>query len=106
MSKFLVLAVVLFLGGFAELNAQCQVSGNLIDSGNEPVAYGNILIEGVDNQIKVGTLTDDKGYFCLKNIRKGAYKLTVSMMGFETYSTQVSNGWQSRRTIRWIFAFE
>jgi outer membrane receptor for ferrienterochelin and colicin len=89
MSRFLILVVALFIG-IAELNAQCQISGNLIDSGKEAVAYGNVFIEGVDSQIKVGALTDDKGYFCLKNIRKGAYKLTVSMMGFETYSTQVT----------------
>lgn len=90
MSKFLVLIVVLFFGGVAELNAQCQISGNLIDSGNEPVAYGNILLEGIDSQIKIGAMADDKGYFCLKNIRKGAYKLTASMMGFETWSTQIA----------------
>ena len=89
MSKSLFLLVALFIGT-AELSAQCQISGNLIDSGEEAIAYGNILIQGVDNQIKVGALTDDKGYFCLKNIRKGAYKLTASMLGFETYSTQVS----------------
>jgi hypothetical protein len=60
MSKFLIIVITLFIAGIAKLNAQCQISGNLIDSGKEAVAYGNILIEGVDSQIKPSSITTDK----------------------------------------------
>lgn len=89
MRKYLLVLMVFIVGGFVEIMAQCQVSGNIVSSGNEPVAFANIVLESTDGQIKLGCASDDKGYFCLKNVRKGEYKFTASIVGYENYSTNI-----------------
>lgn len=40
-------------------------------------------------QLENGTVTDKNGNFSLKNLPEGIYKLVVSYIGFETYSTSI-----------------
>jgi outer membrane receptor protein involved in Fe transport len=84
---FLVLLIVL-IASF-KMVGQCQISGNIINSGNEPVAYANMVLENVVNQSRLGAMTDDKGYFCLNNIPKGEYRLMISVIGHEPTSANI-----------------
>ncbi len=45
MRTLLFLLSITLLGGVAETMAQCQISGNIIDTANEPLAYAHIVLE-------------------------------------------------------------
>lgn len=81
--------IILGIGSLIKLNAQCQIYGNIIDDGNEPVAYANVILENSTNNARILVFADDKGYFCLKNLVQGSYILTISRIGNETYSTSI-----------------
>lgn len=89
MKKIVYAGFLLVLTGFINLMGQCQISGNLITAGNENLSFVNIQVESTDGLIKLGGISDDKGFFCIKNIKKGAYKLTASAVGYESYSTDL-----------------
>jgi outer membrane receptor protein involved in Fe transport len=63
-----------------------KISGTVIDSlSKKPVDYATISIykSGAKTPIN-GVLTDEKGNFQINNLRAGAYKITVSFIGYPT----------------------
>lgn len=90
MRKFLFLVVGNMFLAFSFAMGQCQITGNLIDEENEAVAYADVVLTRTEDQLTVSVLSDNKGYFCLKNIQKGTYQLNTSMLGFETWSGSIT----------------
>jgi len=70
--------------------SQGKISGNVFDTSREPLGFSNIVVESLDGKYKSGTVADDEGYFLFKNINNGDYKITVSMMGFESKTFAVN----------------
>lgn len=90
MRTLLFLLSITLLGGVAETMAQCQISGNIIDTANEPLAYAHIVLESQRDKSQIVAMTDDKGFFCINEISTGDYLLLVSRVGSEPYSTRVN----------------
>ncbi len=88
MKKIVFVMMSLVLCSF-KLTAQCLISGNVIDNGNEPLAYAHVVIENAKDNSQTVVMTDDKGFFCIKDIKPGQYQLTVSRVGNETYTTKI-----------------
>lgn len=71
--------------------SQHTLSGNISDmETGAPLEQVSVYVPQLEN----GTVTDKNGDFSLKNLPEGIYKLVVSYIGFETYSTsiQISKG--------------
>lgn len=78
---------LLFLSIFLQnLMAQSQIDGMVLDSGNEPVHYANILLlRAADSSFVKGAIADDAGFFQLSEIAAGSYLVEVSMLGYKEY---------------------
>jgi CarboxypepD_reg-like domain len=59
------------------------VGGKIFDQNGEPIPFATILLENKDGQ-KFGQYTDIDGVFQLKNIPKGIYTMTISLVGYTT----------------------
>nr|WP_297788016.1 TonB-dependent receptor [uncultured Allomuricauda sp.] len=66
--------------------SQNTLSGNISDAETgEPLEQVSVYIPQLEN----GSVTDQNGDFTLKNLPEGNYKLVISYIGFETYSTSI-----------------
>src|SRR6187399_1528606 len=68
-----------------------KISGTIIDSStNQPVEFATVaLIDPATNTPVDGTVADEKGKFTIAKVAEGTYKVTVSYIGYETYSQDV-----------------
>ncbi|GAA3788130.1 TonB-dependent receptor [Corallibacter vietnamensis] len=81
-----ILSVLLFLA-IPTIYAQNTLKGQLTDSQtSEPIGYVNVYLP----QLEKGTYTDENGFFELKNMPSGNYKIVYSIIGYETQSQTVS----------------
>ena len=61
-----------------------KISGQILDPENEPVPFATIaLIDEKDGSTKDGTIADESGKFTIKSIPEGAYKVSISFIGFD-----------------------
>ncbi|WP_437395549.1 TonB-dependent receptor [Flagellimonas lutimaris] len=64
--------------------SQNTLTGKITDSeSGEPLEQVSVYIPQLEN----GTVTDQDGNYSLNNLPEGSYKLVISYIGFETYST-------------------
>ncbi|WP_418509967.1 TonB-dependent receptor [Corallibacter sp.] len=81
-----ILRVLLFLA-IPTIYAQNTLKGQLTDSQtSEPIGYVNVYLP----QLEKGTYTDENGFFELKNMPSGNYKILYSSIGYETQSQTIS----------------
>ena len=82
--KFLVfLAMVIPVNCFA----QFTISGRVLNQADsKPVANASVFI----NNATIGSATSAKGTFDLYNVKPGKYYVIVTIIGFETYSQEVT----------------
>lgn len=67
------------------LSGQHSINGLITDEENEPLPYVNIVLqEAADSAFITGTVTEELGFFTIKNIQPGEYILQVSMVGLST----------------------
>ncbi|MGC9374135.1 MAG: TonB-dependent receptor domain-containing protein [Bacteroidales bacterium] len=85
---FLILGIS--LNAFAEEDNNSELSkGNLTgyvyDSNeNKPLEYATIALINLENGSVVnGTISDESGYFQLKNINPGVYRMEITFIGYE-----------------------
>ena len=72
--------------------SQCAIKGQLTDTLNAPIVFNAIgLLNANDSSIVKGVMTDDHGDFCFEQIKKGAYQLKISAIGYNTYYSNVFN---------------
>ncbi len=65
--------------------AQHNISGKIVDKQNQSLPFANvILFEKEKTKVPKGVVSDEKGNFTFANLKKGFYKIEVSMLGFKT----------------------
>ena len=74
----MILAVSLLLSVVAE--AQCLVTGQVVDESGEPLAGANVVIL----ESTLGAATDAKGGYRIPDVGPGLYTLQVTYVGYET----------------------
>lgn len=71
----------------ANVFSQNTFKGNIKDKQtNSTIAFANVYFP----ELEKGTISDEQGSFEFSNLPKGNYKLVVSVIGYETYSNQIS----------------
>lgn len=61
-----------------------KFSGTVLDETGEPVPYATIkMASAADDQLINGTITDEAGKWVLKSVPEGAFKITISFIGYE-----------------------
>ena len=66
--------------------AQKQVTGVVVDTDGEPVIGANVIVEGTG----IGATTDEKGRFVIKNVPAKAKRLSVTYIGMDKATVNVS----------------
>lgn len=62
------------------------VRGNIFDKGTtQPVSFATVRIEGVN----LGAISDINGFFSINEVPVGAYKLVISLTGYDTWSSDI-----------------
>ena len=88
-TRFLILMLALFCGSAtAQKNAPAyDISVSVTDAQTkEPIIMGTVQL----NPLGQYAVTDVKGKASIKNVPVGTYTLTVTYVGYETYTTQVA----------------
>jgi outer membrane receptor for ferrienterochelin and colicins len=62
------------------------VSGKIISKTGDAIPYVNIYLK----KTKIGTSSNEEGFYELKNTPKGNYTLVISSIGYETKSVKIS----------------
>lgn len=72
-------------------NAQnFSVSGNIIDGQRQPITGSSVVMRSVkDSLFYKGAISDESGKFEIKNLPSGNYNLTVSFIGYSSYSSNI-----------------
>src|SRR5699024_6280896 len=72
-----------------QLHAQATIQGRVTDAQTgKPWPEANVFLSGT----KMGTATNDAGYYRLRNIPPGGYRLVVSIIGYEQKVSDVIIG--------------
>jgi outer membrane receptor for ferrienterochelin and colicins len=85
MKILLKLTCFLFLG-VASVQAQNNSLSGKITSNGEELPFVNVYLK----KTKLGTSTNENGFYELKNIPKGNYTLIASSIGYQTKSSKIS----------------
>lgn len=90
MKKFALLLVGVALYVHAGLaKSTATVSGTVLDTDSQPLAYANIILhEAVDSSIVKLELTDEEGYFKFDALVASQYFVEVSFVGLPSYFTE------------------
>ncbi|TVP42834.1 MAG: TonB-dependent receptor [Mongoliibacter sp.] len=89
--SFLILGVS--LNGFTQTESAeepvYRISGKVMEKGSgEPVAYSAVSLIDLETEKSVaGAVADFDGEFVITNFKNGKYKILVSFMGFEPFSS-------------------
>jgi iron complex outermembrane receptor protein len=71
----------------AQVFSQNTLNGTIKENqSNVTIAFANVYFP----ELEKGTISNEDGYFELTNLPNGTYKLVVSVIGFETYSSQLN----------------
>lgn len=81
--------LILFFVFGSSLAQDYTISGSIIDENNETIAFANIILKSVDQEIYKGASSDENGNFYITNVAAGSYNLQVSFLGYEIYSTSI-----------------
>jgi outer membrane receptor for ferrienterochelin and colicins len=83
--KIIVKIVWVFFTGLISIQAQTNSISGKITSKGEALPFVNVYL----NNTKLGTFTNEKGFFELKDIPNGNYTLVSSNIGFEKKSAKI-----------------
>ncbi|MFY7670333.1 TonB-dependent receptor domain-containing protein [Tenacibaculum sp. MEBiC06402] len=72
-----------------QILAQHTITGKVTDKKNQPLPFANIILfsENKSSNPK-GAVSDDEGYYRFENISEGSYFIEISMLGFQTKTTE------------------
>jgi len=86
-SFFLVLMLLPVI--WAGAQSSFRVTGSVVDDQTgKPVAYANVVISQ-GSRFLTGTITSEKGQFAVFISQPGKYTITISSVGFLTFSTEL-----------------
>lgn len=84
--KYFFTLVCLF-GISLTVRSQNELTGQVLDSLNrKPVPFANVFFANTS----IGTITDEKGEFALRNFPSGKYDLVVSFVGYKPFARSLS----------------
>ncbi|WP_179009428.1 TonB-dependent receptor domain-containing protein [Winogradskyella forsetii] len=67
-----------------------SVTGQVLDSNNEPIAFSNVVLLAEDGSTFIkGTSTDDLGYFTINNVTSATYFIKITYVGFEEFNQKI-----------------
>lgn len=71
--------------------AQHKLSGIVIDSNQQPIAYANILLLTQDSEnVYKGQATDENGYFNFDAVDPGKYLVQASFVGYQMFQQPIA----------------
>mgnify|MGYP000344928398 FL=1 len=76
----------LFILLFSSLCFSQTITGKITDKNGNGIPYVNVYLK----KTKIGNSTNEKGFYQLKNIKKGNYTLVISSIGYKTKSVKIS----------------
>ena len=76
---------IVFLFCTSLLMAQTTISGKVVDSNNTPLSGANIVLDGTSK----GSISDFDGTYTIDGVENGSFTLTVSSLGYATFTTNV-----------------
>jgi iron complex outermembrane receptor protein len=79
-------ALLVFLGFTVAALAQTGIRGTIKDAAGIPLFNASVLVEGQGK----GAVSDDNGYYEIKGLQAGTYKLIYKFMGFAPQSDEVT----------------
>lgn len=89
MNRYFILLYLLLLAYIASAQ-QAKLSGTVRDSlSKTPIPYASIVLLDSENQVTDGMITDSTGHFAFGKIKKGKYKLTVKVIGYNQIHTPI-----------------
>lgn len=84
------LKVLLFLVGLSSYGQQVMISGQVMDSLQNPLAYVNILaMPEADEEVVRFAITENNGSYKLGLSKNQTYTISVNFLGFKSYDTLV-----------------
>ena len=87
LNSLIFLIFSIFMMQFSQ--AQNDISGKVLDDTGVPLSFANVLLlKTSDSTLIKGAITEETGLFLLKNIPRGKYTISASMVGFESISTE------------------
>lgn len=68
-----------------------DVSGRVFDTEGQPIPYATIVLNVlVKDTILLGAITNYDGFFTIRNVPRDRIKITVSFIGFASFSREIS----------------
>jgi len=93
MKKLLILLTVVGISGFTLAKAQTVETGNIngnVSVAEKPMESATVaLLRSGDSAVLNHTATDNKGQFSFHEIRNGKYLVSVQLIGFKPYYSEV-----------------
>ncbi|MBW1294713.1 TonB-dependent receptor domain-containing protein [Aquimarina litoralis] len=72
------------------LSAQNTITGKVTDQNQQPLVFANVILYQNENNTAIAAMaTSEKGSYFFENIKEGLYRIEVSMLGFETKSSEI-----------------
>ncbi len=85
-----IFAFILLLSGSLAFAQQTTLQGNLINEEGEPLMYATaVLLQPLDSTMAYYAVSDQDGYFLIKNIKKGSYILQAGFIGYKSYFRKI-----------------
>lgn len=85
-----ILLIIFCLIAHFSYAQKVSITGSLIDPDANPLSSATVmLLDRTDSSLVNFTVSDDKGFFRLKGISKGAYQLKITFVGFQTFVENV-----------------
>ncbi len=93
-----MLRAISFVSGFilililpCRVLAQHSIEGIVVDEKTmNPLEYATVVIYNSDSTLVKGTVTNDRGYFKLENVKDDIYSLEVRLVGFTSVNTKIT----------------
>jgi hypothetical protein len=88
---FLLLFTILFFSSAYGARNSATILGKITEKSNgAPLPFATVTIKDLENKIVSGATSGEKGYFEIKNITRGEYKLVVSFIGYKDTTVSLS----------------
>ena len=97
----IVLAITLMSCVSVMAQSSLEVSGTVVDksTGDGVIAATMQLLTFPDSSFVKGTTTGTQGEFCFKDVKKGAYLLKITYIGYATRSIKIDLSNQQERKV-------
>lgn len=71
--------------------SQSDLSGNILDQNEEPIAFANVILLNAEDSTSVykGTVSEEDGTFLLENVENSRYLLKITYVGYQDYLKRI-----------------